>query len=165
MARKHCTYPWTCWPSASQQRLFKFILFGTAGLCFAVFVGATLFTGALGQEIAVEKEQYGLVVPLVREITTLRAAQGDLVRLTPEEAVRRILDDRSLNDYAASLRATRAAEDQEGVEVTLNGLTLIMLTDFLQDVRDRASLQAPEFVLTRNPEEPRLADVHLVLAR
>lgn len=165
MARKHCTYPWTCWPPASQQRLFKFLLLGTAGLIFAVFVGATLFTGALTQEIAAEKEQYGLVVPLVREITTLRAAQGDLVRLTPEEAVRRILDDRSLNDYAASLRPTRVAGDQEGVEVTLNGLTLIMLTDFLQDVRERASLQAPEFVLTRNPEEPRLADVHLVLAR
>jgi hypothetical protein len=165
MARKHCSYPWTCWPPASQQRLFKFLLLGTAGLCFAVFVGATLFTGALGQEIEAQKEQYGLVVPLVREITTIRAAQGDLVRLTPEEAVRRILDDRSLNDYVASLRPTRIAEDQEGAEVTLNGLTLIMLTDFLQDVRDRASLQAPEFVLTRNPEEPRLADVHLVLAR
>ncbi|MEZ7198860.1 hypothetical protein [Pseudodesulfovibrio karagichevae] len=165
MARKHCTYPWTCWPPASQQRLFKFLLLGTAGLIFAVFVGVTLFTGALGQEIAAGKAQYGLVVPLVREIATLRAAQSDLVQLTPEEAVRRILDDRSLNDYAVSLRPTRIAGDQDAVEVTLEGLTLIMLTDFLQDVRDRASLQAPEFVLTRNPEEPRLADVHLVLAR
>jgi type II secretory pathway component PulM len=165
MTRKHCTYPWACWPPASQLRLFKFILLGTAGLCFSVFVGATLFTGTLGQEIAAEKEQYGLVVPLVREINTLRAAQGDLVRQSPEEAVGRILDDRSLNDYVTSLHSTRVAGDQEGVQVTLSGLTLIMLTDFLQDVRDRASLQAPEFVLTRNPEEPRLADVHLVLAR
>jgi len=165
MSRKHCTYPWTCWPPASQQRLFKFLLLGTAGLCFAVFVGVTLFTGTLGQEIAAEKEQYGLVVPLVREITTLRAAQGDLVQLTPEEAVGRILDDRSLNDYVVSMRPSRTAENQEGVQVTMSGLTLIMLTDFLQDVRDRAGLQAPEFVLTRNLEEPRLADMHLVLAR
>ncbi|EGB15526.1 hypothetical protein DND132_2322 [Pseudodesulfovibrio mercurii] len=165
MARKHCTYPWTCWPPASQERLFKYVLFGAAGLLFAVFVGAYLFTGTLAQRIEAGKEQYGLVVPLVRDITTLRAAQGDLVRVPPEDAVRRILDDRSLNEYVRSLRPTRVAENQDGVQVTLGGLTLIMLTDFLQDVRDRASLQAPEFILTRNPEEPRLADVHLVLAR
>lgn len=165
MARARRKYPWSGWPPASQQRLFKYVLLGAAGLMFAVFVGAYLFTATLVQQIQAEKEQYGLVVPLVRDITTLRAGQGDLVRLPPEEAVRRILDDRALNDYVRSMRATQVAGDQEGVQVTLGGLTLIMVTDFLQDVRDRASLQAPEFVLTRNPEEPRLADVHLVLAR
>lgn len=165
MARKHMTYPWSAWPPASQQRLFKYVLLGAAGLAFAVFVGAYLFTGVLIQQIEAEKAQYGMVVPLVRDIATLRAGQGDLVQLSPEEAVRRVLDDRSLNDYVRSMRPTLVAGDQEGVQVTLGGLTLIMLTDFLQDVRDRASLQASEFVLTRNPEEPRLADVHLVLAR
>jgi type II secretory pathway component PulM len=165
MARKASAYPWSGWPPASQQRLFKYVLLGAAGMFFAFFVGAYLFTGALIQEIDGQKEQYGMVVPLVREINTLRAARGDLVRLSPEEAVRRVLDGLSLDDYVRSMRTTRLAEDQDGVQVTMSGLTLIMLTDFLQQVRDRASLQAPEFVLTRNPEEPRLADVHLVLAR
>ncbi|WFS62665.1 hypothetical protein LF599_00480 [Pseudodesulfovibrio thermohalotolerans] len=165
MARKRATYPWSGWPPASQERLFKYALFFVAGAFFAVFVGANLFTGALGQQIEAQKTQYGLVVPLVREINILRAAQGDLVRQSPENAVRRILDDRSLNDYARSVESLRFAEDQEGVRVVLEGLTVIMLTDFLQDVRDRAGLQTPEFKLTRNLGEPRLADVLLVLAR
>ena len=165
MARRRMTYPWSGWPPASQERLFKYTLLGVAGAVFAIFVGLSLFTGALGQEIAAEKEQYSLVLPLVEDITTMRAGQGDLVHLSPEDAVRRIVDDRALGDYVQSLRATRIAEDREGVQVTFGGLTLIMLTDFLQDVRDRASLQAPEFALTRNPDDPRLADAHLVLGR
>ncbi|WP_272698824.1 hypothetical protein [Desulfovibrio sp. Fe33] len=165
MARKRATYPWSGWPPASQERLFKYVLFMAAGAFFAVFVGANLFTGSLGQQIKEQKAQYGLVVPLVQEIHTLRAEQGDLVQLSPEDAVRRILDDRSLNDYVRSIYATRPAENQEGVRVALEGLTVIMLADFLQDVRDRAGLQTPEFKLTRNLEEPRLADLLLVLAR
>ena len=158
-------YPWSGWPPAAQQRLFKFLLLGTAGFSFSVFMGLFFFTGALDQEIAAEKTQYGLVVPIVQDINRLRASQGDLVGLAPEEAVSRILDDRLLGDYLLTLRPTRLRERQEGVEVALSGLTLIMLTDFLQDVRDRASLQAPDFTLTRNQDDPRLADVHMVLAR
>ncbi|AMK10043.1 MAG: hypothetical protein AB7E51_14305 [Pseudodesulfovibrio sp.] len=165
MASKRMTYFWSDWPPASQERLFKFVLTGVAGLCFAVLVGLNLFTGALGQQIAAVKQEYGLVVPLVQEITTLRAQQGDLAGLVPEEAVRRIVEDRVLGDYVQSLRSSRIGENRDGVQVTFAGLTLIMLTDFLQDVRDRASLQAPEFTLTRNPDDPRLADVHMVLAR
>lgn len=165
MPGKRMTYPWSGWPPASQERLFKFLLAGCAGLCFAVFVGLSLFSGALGQRIAAAKQEYGLVVPLVREIATLRASRGDLAGTPPEEAVRRIVEDRVLADYVVSMRGSRISESQDGVQVTFSGLTLIMLTDFLQDVRDRASLQAPEFALTRNPGDPRLADVHMVLAR
>lgn len=159
------TYPWSDWPPGAQQRLFRFVLLGLSGLFFAVFVGLFLFSGTLVQQINAEKGQYGLVVPIVKDITMLRASQGDLVRVPPEEAVQRILEDRKLEDYVVSMRTTRRAENVEGVQLTMSGLTLIMLTDFLQDVRDRASLQAPDFALTRNPEDPRLADVHLVLAR
>ena len=159
------TYPWSGWPPAAQQRLFKYTLLGTAGLCFSVYVGLFFFTGALEQEIAAAKTQYGLVVPIVQDINRLHASQGDLVAMTSEDAVAKILEDRALGDYLVTMQPTRLKEKQEGVEVTLKGLTLIMLTDFLQDVRERAGLQTPEFVLTRNPADPRLADVHLVLAR
>lgn len=158
-------YPWSGWPPEAQQRLFKYGLLGTAGASFAIFVGLYLFTGTLEQQIAEEKTQYTMVTPIVQEINRLRASRGDLVHLTPEEAVQRILDDRLLGDYAVSMRATRLKEKQEGVQITLSGLTLIMLTDFLQDMRERASLQTPDFTLTRNQDDPRLADVHMVLTR
>lgn len=165
MANKQRTYPWSGWPPASQQRFFKMALFGLAGAFFAVFIGLNLFTGA--QDLAIEeaKEQYGRVVPLVHDINALRASRGDLAHLPPIEAVERIVDDRNLDDYVDSMRTTRLDEDTEGVQLTISGLTLIMLTDFLEDMRDRASLQTPDFTLTRNAEDPRLADVHLVLAR
>ncbi|MBG0790619.1 MAG: hypothetical protein H0S80_09005 [Desulfovibrionaceae bacterium] len=158
-------YPWSKWPPASQQRFFKLVLTGLAGLCFAVLVGGGLFTGKLTQQIAVEKTQYGRVAPLVHDIRTLRARQGDLAHLSPVEAVQRIIEDRSMGDHVTSLRITRLKEDVVGAQVTCHRLTLIMLTDFLEEVRDRANLQAPDFTLTRNPEDPRLADAHLVLAR
>ena len=159
------SYPWSNRPVAEQQRLFKYVLMGLSGLFFAVFVGLALFTGTLVQQIREEKQRYSLVVPIVQDITALRAHLGDLVRVPPDEAVQRILEDRMLNDYVVSMHPTRPREREDGVQLTLRGLTLIMLTDFLQDVRDRASLQTPDFSLTRNTEDPRLADVHLVLAR
>jgi len=165
MAGKQNGYPWSGWPPASQQRFFKLVLTGLSALFFSVLVGGVLFTGKLAQQIDAEKEQYGRVAPLVDDIRTLRARQGDLAHLPPVEAVQLIVEDRRMGDYVTSLRTTRLKEDTEGAQVTCSGLTLIMLTDFLEDLRDRANLQAPDFTLTRNPEDPRLADAHLVLAR
>ena len=165
MVVKQARYPWSGWPPASQQRFFRLMLTGLSALFFSLLVGGVLFTGKLIQQIGVEKEQYGRVAPLVNDIRTLRARMGDLSHLPPVEAVQRIVDDRRMADYVTSLRTTRLKEDSEGAQVTCSGLTLIMLTDFLEDLRDRASLQTPDFTLTRNPEDPRLADVHLVLGR
>jgi len=165
MVRKQRVYPWSDWPPASQQRFFSIALIGLSGAFFAVLVGVHLFTGALDLKIEEAKERYGKVVPLVHDITALRASRGDLAHLSPFEAVERIIDDRNLTDYVNSMRTTRLDEDMEGVQLTISGLTLIMLTDFLEDMRDRASLQTPDFTLVRNVEDPRLADVHLVLAR
>lgn len=165
MTAKKSAYPWSGWPPASQQRFFKLMLIGLSAVCFSIVVGGFLFTGKLVQQIEVEKEQYGRVAPLVKDIRTLRARQGDLAHLSPVEAVQRIVDDLTMGDYLTSLRITRINEETEGAQVTCSGLTLIMLTDFLEDLRDRANLQSPDFTLTRNTEDPRLADVHLVLAR
>jgi len=165
MGRKQQKYPWSGLPVGAQQRLFKFVLVGTGVLFFSVFVGMTLLTASLGKKIDEAKAQYGLVVPIVQSIEALRSRQGDLVKLPPQKAVIRILEDRALEDYIVSMRPTRIKENQEGVQLTLGGLTLIMLTDFLEDVRDRASLQTLEFTLTRNEADPRLADMHLVMAR
>lgn len=158
-------YPWSGWPPASQQRLFRLVLASLSGLCFAVLVSGSLLTGKLTQQIAVEKEQYGSVAPLVNDIRTLRTQQGDLAHLSPVEAVQQIIEDRHMTDYVTSLRTTRLREDTEAAQTTCEGLTLIMLTDFLEDLRGRANLQSPDCTLTRNSKDPRLADVHLVLAR
>jgi len=149
----------------AQQRFFKFMLMGFSVGFFSIFVGGFLFTGTLKQQIESEKEQYGRVAPIVKDIEALRAQQGDLAHLSVEEASRRILDDLNLVSHTTSFRTTRFSETDEGVQVTMTGLTLVMLTDFLEAMRDRASLQTPDFALTRNPDDPRLADVHLVLAR
>ena len=165
MARTKRTYFWSNWPPASQQQFFKYVLVGLSVGFFAVFVGAYLFTNTLIQQISQEKEQYGQVVPIVHDINALRASRGDLAHEPVKDAVWRIIEDRVLEDRLTSIRDTRISENVEGIQVTFTGLTLIMLTDFLQDLRDRASLQTPEFTLTRNNEDPRMADVHLVLAR
>lgn len=164
MARR-MQYFWNTWPAASQQRFFKLILVGLSGLFFSVFVGVYLFTGTLKQQIVASKEQYVRVIPIVQDIKALRAQQGDLAHLPVDEAIWRIIDDLLIEENLASLRTTLLNEDETGIQVTLNGLSLTKLTDLLHDLRDRASLQTPDCTLTRNPDDPRLADVHLVLAR
>lgn len=161
--RRH--YPWSGWPPASQQRFFRMTLLGAAGFFFSVFVGSYLFTGAMKQDIVAEKEQYARVVPLVQEVRTIQANQGALAHLAPIEAVRRIVEDRRMDDYVESLRVTILKDNVEGAQATFSGLTLIMLTDFLEDLRYKANLQTPDFTLTRNSEDSRLADMHLVVAR
>lgn len=164
MARR-ANYFWSSWPPAAQQRFFKLVRYGLSIGCFMVFVGLYMVTGTLDQQIVEVKEQYGRVVPLVQDVKSLRAQQGELAHLPPKDAVWRIIDDLLIEENLVSIRETRLNEDETGVQVTFEGLSLTKLTDFLRDLRERASLQTPEGSLTRNPDDPRLADAHFVLAR
>jgi len=119
----------------------------------------------MAQQIAESKEQYASVLPIVQDIKALRAQQGDLAHLSVEDAVWRIIDDLLLEDNLTSIHTTRLNEDEVGIQVTFSSLSLTKLTNFLQALRDRASLQTPDCTLTRNPDDPRLADAHFVFAR
>jgi len=162
---KTIRYFWSSWPAASQQRFFKFVLSGLSLLFFSVCIGTYLFTGPLTQQIAQSKERYGYVVPIVQDIKALRAQQGDLAHLPVKEAVWRLIDDLQIEENLASIRTTRLNEDENGIQVTFDGLSLTELTNFLDALRGRASLQTPDCALTRNPDDPRLVDAHFVLAR
>jgi hypothetical protein len=162
---KSIQYFWSSWPPASQQQFFKYTLSGLSLLIFFVCIGIFLFIGPLTQQIAQSKERYAQVVPIVQDIKTLRAQQGDLAHLPVDKAVWRLVDDLQIEKNLASLRASRLNEDEPGIQATFSGLSLTELTNFLDALRVRASLQTPECVLTRNPDDPRLADAHFVLAR
>jgi len=164
MPRKAPNHFWSAWPPASQQRFFKVVLTGTSLAAFSIIVGLSLFSGTLDKQIDEAKAQYGRVVPLVLDIKTLRAQQGDLAHLPVDEAVNRIADDLDIENQLVSMHKTEYREDP-AAQVTFEGLALNKLTEFLQALRDRASLQTPECTLTRNPDDPRLADAHFVLAR
>lgn len=170
--RRAKRYFWSGWPEASQQRLFRLAPKGTVLLCLAVFIGLRLLMGSMTTRIEESKAQYARVLPLVEDILTLRAQRGDLAHLPPDKAVWRIIDDLSIEQNLISMRATkREAEQKSGMDedlalqTTLTGLPLNTLARFLSDLRDRASLQTRDCALTRNPDDPRLSDAHLVLAR
>lgn len=165
MAKKTANYFWSSWPPASQQRFFKVVLVGLSVTIVSVIIGMNLFGGTLGQQIAEAKEQYGRVVPIVQDVKALRAQQGDLAHMPVKEAAWRIIDDLAIEENLVSIRETKWRDDEPGIQVTLEGLSLTKLSDLLRDLRDRASLQTPECALTRNPDDPRLADAHFVLAR
>jgi type II secretory pathway component PulM len=158
-------YFWSSWPMASQQRLFRMVNLGTLVVSLSVFIGLGLFGNTVEQQIAEAKEQYGRVLPLVEEIRAFRAQQGNLAHLPVDEAVWDIIDTIGIEPQVTSFRTTRLSEHETGVQVTLTGLTLPRLTDFLRDLRERASLQSPDCTISRNQDDPRLADAHLVLAR
>lgn len=159
------TYFWSKWPMASQYRFFKLILIGTMIATFSVSIGLKLFAGSLEQRIIEAKEQYGRVVPIVEDVLSLRAQQGNLAHLPVEEAVWSIIDDLLIEKNLISIRSTTIDEDTKGIQVTFERLSLSKLTNFMHSLRDRASLQTPNCSITRNPDDPRLADAHFVLAR
>ena len=165
MSRSPQNHFWSGWPEASQKRFFKLVLMGTLVLSLCVFVGLKLVGNSLELGIGQAKEQYGRVLPLVREVVALRAQMGNLAHLPVEEAVWFIIDDLSIEPNLTSIRSTTLQGDVKALQVTFTGLPQAKLTAFLEALRERASLQTPECVLTRNPDDPRLADIHLVLAR
>lgn len=165
MSRPARHHFWSDWPESSQKRFFKLMLTGTMILSLCVFIGLKLVGGAVEQEIGQAKEQYGRVLPLVRDVVALRAQMGNLAHLKVEEAVWIIIDDLSIEPNLSSIRSTQLPDNVKAIQVTLTGLPQSKMADFLQALRERASLQTPECVLTRNPDDPRLADLHLVLAR
>jgi len=158
-------YFWSTWPLASQHRFFKLLLLGALIGTFSVLVGLRLFSGSVEQRIAESKEQYGRVVPIVADIIALRAQQGSLAHLPVDEAVWYIIDDLLIEENLTSLRTTHIDEDTDGIQVTFTGLSLSKLINFMDAMREQASLQTPDCSITRNPDDPRLADVHFVLAR
>ena len=156
---------WSSWPPASQRRFFRNALGGTLLLSLAAVVGLRLFTATAVETIEQSKTQYARVTPIVTEIQALRAQQGDLAHLPVDEAVWAVVDELDVQDSVASLRSTRLSEDEVGVQATFEGLSLTQMVDLFQALRDRAGIQTPECDITRNPDDPRLADVRLVAAR
>ncbi|WP_419786219.1 hypothetical protein [Pseudodesulfovibrio sp.] len=155
---------WSAWPEARQRHFFKLSLMGTVLVTLSLFIGLKLLTGVVDQDIVHAKTQYGRVLPLVQEVAALRAQKGNLAHLNEKEAAWIIIDDLGIEPKLTSLHST-ILDDAPAVEVTINGLSLAKLADFLDNLRKRASLQTPEFSLTRNPDNPRLADLNMVLAR
>lgn len=158
-------YFWGTWPLESQKRFFKFMQVGALILSLSIIIGLNLFAGSLDQQIEASKEQYGRVLPLVEEIQAFRAQQGVLAHLPVEEAIWALIDDHLMEENLTSIRSTRIDTETPGIQVTFTGLSLTKLTGFLRSMRDKASLQTPDCVITRNPDDPRLADAHIVLAR
>ncbi|MFH1915107.1 MAG: hypothetical protein ABIK45_12650 [Pseudomonadota bacterium] len=163
-------YFWSDWPEMSRQRLFRVAPKAAVVVGLCVFIGLRLFTGTVTVQIEESKAQYARVVPLVEEIHALRAIQGDLLHLPLEDAVWRIIDDLAIEQNLMSLRETSGRDDGQGpgdaaLQVTLTGLPLNTMARLLAGLRDRAGLQARDCALTRNPDDPRLSDAHLVLVR
>lgn len=165
MSRHAFHYFWSDWPEDSQRRFFKLLVVGSLVLSLCVFVGFKLVGGSVEQEIAQAKEQYGRVFPLVQDVIALRAQMGNLSHLPVEEALWFIVDDLAIESQLTSIRSTQLEENVTGIQATFTGLPQSKMSAFLFALRERASLQTPECVLSRNPDDPRLADLHLVLAR
>lgn len=165
MTRRTSRYFWGTWPYDSQKRFFKVILVGSMLAALAIVIGLTLFSSSLDQQIEDSKEQYGRVVPLVGEINALRAQMGVLAHLSVEDAIWELIDDLVIEDKLTSIRSTKLEDGTMGIQVTFTGLSLPKLAKFMRDMRDKAALQTPDCAITRNPDDPRLADAHFVLAR
>lgn len=156
---------WSNWPIESQKRFFKLVLLGSLIASLSIIIGLNLFASSLAQQITESKEQYGRVLPMVEEVRALRAQQGILAHLPVDEAIWTIIDDNLMEENLTSIRSTKVDEDTPAIQVTFTGLSLTKLTTFMHDMRDKASLQTPDCAITRNPDDPRLADAHFVLAR
>lgn len=156
---------WSGWPAATQQRFFRLVLVGLPVLTLSVFLGLKLLGSVQDQDIAEAKTQYGRVLPLVQEIVALRARQGNLAHRKLDDAIWSLVDDLGLESRLTALHSTRVDKNIPAIEATFSGLSLAKLADLLNALRTRASLQTPELTLTRNPDDPRLADLHVVLAR
>ncbi len=158
-------YFWSRWPMVSQYRFFKIVLYGIVVATFAVSVGLKLFVGILEKRIGESRERYGQVLDIVEDIRALRAQQGDLVSLPVEDAAWAIIDNLVIEDQLTFIRSAKLDDGAMGIRVRFEGLSLAKLTDFMLAFRDRASLQTPDCSITRNPDDPRLADAEFVLAR
>jgi type II secretory pathway component PulM len=165
MTRKARRYFWSDWREASRRRFFRLVPRAVVLASLAVFIGLRLLTGTVTVQIEESKAQYARVLPLVQEIHTLRARQGDLAHLPLRDAVWHIVDDLVAEQNLTSLRETTMDGDDPAIQATLTGLPLNTLARLLRDLRDRAGLQTRDCALTRNPDDPRLGDAHLVLVR
>lgn len=158
-------YFWSSWPLISQEKFFRMVLVGTIIVTLAVTIGMRLFAASIAEEITDKRQLYGDVAVIVEDIHSLRAEQGNLAHLSVSEAVWSIIDDLRIEEKLVSLRSTSVDRFTDGLQVTFEGLSLSELMGFLMALRDDASLQTPSCMLTRNSDDPRLADAHLILAR
>lgn len=158
-------YFWSSWPQIAQEKFFRNVLVGMIIITLAVTVGLRLFATSITEEIATKRKMYGDVAVIVEDVKSLRAQQGSLAHLPVSEAVWSIIDDLQIEAKLISIRTTTVNRATEGLQVTFEGLSLSELMGFLTALRDKASLQTPSCLLTRNTGDPRLADAHLILAR
>ena len=158
-------YFWSHWPTHSQQRFFKLMLMGTVLLTLSITIGFRILGGTMAERINDARDLYGQVVIIVEDIRSLRAEKGEFAHLPVEQATQALINDLGIGEKILSMRTSPLENNTDGVQVTFQGLSMNQLTAFMKGLRDQASLQTPKYVLTRNEDEPRLADLHVVLAR
>lgn len=154
--RKHF---WENREPSAQRRFFKFALLSLAVLFVAAWAGLDYMNRSVHKNIASMTDEYGRVVNLVREVTVLRAGQGDLSSLEPATAVEHLLSD--YGKFPPALVVSHGSE----LDVTFPGIPLSDLTTFLSDVRSRTNLQAKSFEVEASGRGMGLLSAHIIFTR
>lgn len=145
------------YPAAALGALLLF-----AGV-FSVISGITADTEKTIQDLSKRRER---IIPMVEELRSLQQQGGSSLRpMEPLAAAQQIARDLKIEANLASIRPMNMVGDQEAVQVFFESLNLDQLMGLLISLESRAGLQVFSFNLNRRMDDPKLANLQMVLTR
>ncbi len=156
---------WLKWPPHKQQRFFKVAKWAWLLILVGSFGPQYFLTVSTQKQIERQKALYASVVPIAKELRSIRLRQAEQQQAAPRQVVADMAEKAGIGWERISFDQKGFEFTHSGVRVTLNEVTLLELTTFLKGLRDNSGLYFLDFTLERNPFNSMLADVTMTLVR
>ena len=151
---------WLKWPTDKQQRFHKIMIGLWLAILLSAFATPLFLSRSYIEDIELARKRFVRVSELVHQIKSLRAELGDLALIPSTEALTIVLNQAGLTDDRYT-----AQDPEQGIVLNIPGATYAETVQILDQLRNRASLQAVDFYMTQNERDPRLCELGMVLVR
>jgi len=153
-------------PHHRRKLLYPGMALGVALFFLALFSSLSGMSASARQKLDTLSERRERILPLVDELRARQDQGGKSLRpMEPLAAAQQISRDLGMEANLASIRPMNMVGGKEGVQVFFESINLDQLTGLLVSLEARAGLTVFSVNLNRRMDNPKLANLQMVLTR
>jgi type II secretory pathway component PulM len=153
-------------PHHRRKLLYPGLALGVALFFLVLFSSLSGMSASARHKLDTLSERRERILPLVEELRGRQDKGGKSLRpMEPLAAAQQISRDLGMEANLASIRPMNMVGDKEGVQIFFESINLDQLTELLVSLEARAGLTVFSVNLNRRMDNPKLANLQMVLTR
>ncbi len=156
---------WQTRPEGEKKRIRMLMVFLAALLPLVTWSWINSSATQVRQDTEQVMSRYERALPLATEVQAAASAHTEkMTGISALAATQQIAREMGIEDRLTSIRPSRALQGREGVQIYLEDLNLPEILQLFDRIEHQAGLQIVTANLNKRPDNPKRADLMLVLA-